>query len=206
MDLNRRIRHDLLNRLRWNVLGDLDNISIARDSRKQTTYLPFFDHPAANESLADPPLSRIEAFSHDILMKEDMELEYDEEDRYKPPANLSINNEDGRPITLRQFITEANAYLNQPEIMEDIKNVKALFLGYLVTRPDGSQGKDIIYGHPGKLPEDVEFFFWRAMVFEREGTVTFDMWMFLDGEFVGAERFWVDRLRRAYEYEQERQA
>jgi hypothetical protein len=85
--------------------------------------------------------------------------------------------------------------------MDDIKGVKALFLGHAITRLDGSLGRDIIYEHPAKLPEDVEFFFWWAMVFEREGRVTFAMWVFLDGEFVGKERFWVERLRRACEYE-----
>jgi hypothetical protein len=78
--LDRRIRRDLLHRLRWNVLGDLDNIEIACDTNKQTTYLLFFDYPAADKSLGDEALlSRISACSHDLGTKADLDMDYDEE-------------------------------------------------------------------------------------------------------------------------------
>jgi hypothetical protein len=102
-----------------------------------------------------------------------MDLRLPEEYRYKPPADLTISNEDGRPITLRQFVTEVHAYLNLPDVMGDIKKMKAAFLGHPVTREDGSQGRNTIYGHPVKLPEEVQFFFTSTMIFERDGTVTF---------------------------------
>jgi hypothetical protein len=206
--LDRRIRQDLLNRLRWNVLGGLNNIEIACDTNKLTTYLPFFDHPAADESLGDEaPLSHIGAFSQDLATKEDMDLRLPEEYRYKPPADLTISNEDGRPITLRQFVTEVHAYLNLPDVMGDIKKMKAAFLGHPVTREDGSQGRNTIYGHPVKLPEEVQFFFTSTMIFERDGTVTFRLSLFLEGELSqSAEEFWTGRQRRAREYEMERQA
>jgi hypothetical protein len=50
--LDRRIRRDLLHRLRWNVLGDLGD---------------------------EAPLSRISACSHDLGTKADLDMDYDEE-------------------------------------------------------------------------------------------------------------------------------
>jgi hypothetical protein len=202
MDLHRRIRHDLLNRLRWNVLDSLDNITILCEPYEQNNYLPFFTHPSADESLASPPLNRVSAFSHDISMREDLDMEADEEDQYKGPVNLSINNEDCSPITMRHFVTEVTTYLNRPEIMQDIRETKAAFLGHPVTRPDGSQGRDIIYGHPVTLDEDVEFWFSTGFIFEKEGVVTVQLKLFLDGEFSQTEeQFWALRVRKVKEYE-----
>jgi hypothetical protein len=66
--------------------------------------------------------------------------------------------------------------------MHDIKGMKAAFLVYSVTRRDGSQGWDMIYGRPVILPEDVVFFFSSAEVFERDELGTFNMSLFLDEE------------------------
>jgi hypothetical protein len=202
-----RIRQDLLSRLRWSILGGLDNIEIAFGPHDQPTWLPFFGHSSANESLSEPPLSHVEAYSQDCASRRDMDIGAPEEYRYKMPANLSINNLDGRPITLGQFVTEVHAYLNRVEIIEDIKKIKGAFRGHTVTRKDGSRGKEIVYGRPPRLPEDIEIFLAWVMVWEVEGTVTFRISLFLEGELpLDAERFWANRLRKAYVYEQERQA
>jgi hypothetical protein len=48
------------------------------------------------------------------------------EDRYQLPAELSINNNDGLPITLGQFMPDTHAYLNRPEVMDVINEVNVL--------------------------------------------------------------------------------
>ncbi|KAF1942658.1 hypothetical protein EJ02DRAFT_433896 [Clathrospora elynae] len=191
---DRRIPQDLLCRLCWKILGDLPMSKLHADlTRNRLT------------SLASPSLNRISAYSKDLELKEDLDSDYDEEDQYKSPANLDIHNEDGRPITLRQFMTEVHAYLNRLDIIEDIKSVKAMFLGHLVTREDETQGRDIIYGHLVKLDKDVAFFFARPLVFEREGAVNFRLSLFLDGEtHMDPEGFWASRLKLAHLFVQER--
>ncbi|KAJ4329738.1 hypothetical protein N0V95_010155 [Ascochyta clinopodiicola] len=203
-EFDRQIHQDLLNRLRWNLLGDLEDAKIASGPYDRTTYLPFFEHPAANQSLTEPPTSRIEAFSQDCARKRDMEFAASEEYRYKlPPPNLGVTNEDGRPITLGQFVREVHAYLNRPENMEVIKDVKSAFRGRVVMGEDGSQGREMTYGRSESLPDGTEIFFAWVVTYETEEAVVIGISLFLDGETsVDAERFWASRLRKAQWYEQ----
>ncbi|KAF2271379.1 uncharacterized protein EI97DRAFT_471252 [Westerdykella ornata] len=137
-----RIRMDLLYRLRWDLLADLHDIQIVVDTPNegrpfvfndslaasvgestgfgptnhmpQERRIPLFDHSSAEEDLAVPGLSRIEVCSSECLDKYD--LSYDqipESDGYQPPPSLIIENKDGKSITLRQFVTQAHAYLNE---------------------------------------------------------------------------------------------
>ncbi|KAI4926510.1 hypothetical protein J4E85_006804 [Alternaria conjuncta] len=108
------IRLDLLCRLRWNLMTSLHNIEIVVGSEDEEKILPLIDHPYADEEISEPGLSRIEVNSCECLEKFD--LSYDsspEEDGYRPPPPLIIENEDGKHITLRQFVTEVHAYLNE---------------------------------------------------------------------------------------------
>ena len=211
-DLNRRIRQDHLYRLRWNLLGSLEDVKIASRPDDQTIYLPFFDHPAANECLTEPPTSQFEAYSRDCASKREMQFAAPEEYRYKLPPNLSVTNEDGRPITLGQFVRQVHAYLNRPEIMEVIKAVKGAFRGEVVTGKDGSQGVAMTYGRPTTLPDGIEMFYAWDMTYwnmtsETEGTVVFGISLFLEGETsLDTKRFWAIRLRNAQSYDQKRQA
>jgi hypothetical protein len=59
-DLSGRIRQDLLHRLRWNNFAALDNIEIATGPYDQTTNVPLFNHSLADESIATPPLNRVD--------------------------------------------------------------------------------------------------------------------------------------------------
>jgi hypothetical protein len=198
MDLHRRIRHDLLNRLRWDVLAPISSITILCAPYEENIYLPFFSHPAADVSLASPPLSRISAYSRDISMREDLDMEADEEDQYKGPANLSINNHDN-PITMRQFVTEVHEYLNREDVMSVIKETKAIFYG--TPRADGT-GRDCVYEHLVTLPEDVEFWFWLGLMSELDGVVTVALNLFLEGEMMRTKKaFWALTVRKVKEYE-----
>ncbi|KAI4626770.1 hypothetical protein J4E83_003923 [Alternaria metachromatica] len=108
------IRLDLLCRLRWNLLTGWHDIEIVVGSKDEEKIVPLIDHPYANEEISEPGLSRIEVNSRECLEKFD--LSYDsspEEDGYRPPPPLIIENEDGKHITLRQFVTEVHAYLNE---------------------------------------------------------------------------------------------
>lgn len=123
-----RIREDLLYRLRWNVVATLYNIEIAAGPYDQTTNVPLFGHPLADEPIADPPFSRIdEVYIGECLDKVVFCYEIEEEYRYKPPPALTINNEDGNPITLGQFVTQTYAYLNVH--IKELKKAKGEFYG-----------------------------------------------------------------------------
>lgn len=87
-------------------------------------FVSLFDHYSADESLAVPGLSSLEVASTECLDKRKNTYDSDEgspnPDSYRPPSSLFIENEDGRAITLRQFVTEMHAHMN--ENIAEIKN------------------------------------------------------------------------------------
>jgi hypothetical protein len=120
MDSN--IRTDILYRLRWNLRAELHEVKIAVGPVNEEKLVSLFDHPAAdmNFTCTLPGVSRLEVASNECLQK--YELSHDgtpEPDGYQPPPSLSIENGDGKPITIRQFITEVHAYMD--ENMSEIK-------------------------------------------------------------------------------------
>jgi hypothetical protein len=120
------IRMDLLYRLRWNLRADLHDIEIAVGVSDEEKLVSLFDHSSADESLALPGQSSLEVASSECLMR--YENSYDgspEPDGYRPPPPLFIENEDGKSITLRQFVTEVHAYIN-----ENIAEIKKALRGY----------------------------------------------------------------------------
>lgn len=106
-----RIRQELMFRLRWNISGPLDDIAIADGVDKNGTErsLPFASHPVADESLAEPPISRLHVSSIDV--QEAIGF-YTAPDDYRYQL-LLIENADGRPISLKQFVTEVHIHLNE---------------------------------------------------------------------------------------------
>jgi hypothetical protein len=157
-DVDERLRQDLLFRLRWDLSGAVEDIEIATGSYSQTVNMAFLGHPLADESLFDPPLSCIEQVNiRDLADKENRDIYYPKEQRYQPPAALKINNEDGSPITLQQFVTELHSYVQRN--LEEIKKVKGEMYGEPVTHADGTQGRVITAGRPVKLPDDIRILF-----------------------------------------------
>lgn len=201
-DLSDRIRMDLLFRLRWNILGSLDDVKIATGPHDQTALVPLFGCPLAEESLGQPPISLIDkVWMTDCMSKRDFDYA-EEEYRYNPPAPLTITNQDGSPITLGQFVTRVHVYLN--ENMEELKKVKGELYGREVTREDGSTGRDIIDGQP-YLPPDIAFFFKRVDA----GSVGEEVWIsvsvWAEGEMGRSnDWFWSMQLRQAHLHEQKR--
>ncbi|CAN9179515.1 unnamed protein product [Alternaria alternata] len=181
------IRNDLLCRLRWNLLADLHNIEIVVGPKNEEKTVPLFDHPSANDDISEPGLSRIEVNSRECLEK--FYLSYDsdpEPDGYRPPPSLIVSNEDGRSITLRQFVTEVHAYLN--EHLDKVKSAQRVMAGtpwsetmlfYRRAWPRRTDGGNIIV--------NVEL-----MPHAR------------DADFI--EKLWAAQLIQAHAYEQRRRA
>jgi hypothetical protein len=194
--LNDRIREDLLYRLRWNVLATLDNIEIATGPYDQTTNVPLFGHPLADESIADPPFSRIdEVCIAECLDKVVIRHEIPEEYRYKPPPALTINNEDGNPITLGQFVTQTHAYLNIH--IEELKRAKGELYGKV---EEGTLNRS--YSDKPYLPPNIAFFFSKVSAVQIGQIVRISTHVFAEGQdFRSTDQFWATRLRQAHSHE-----
>lgn len=127
---------DLLYRLRWNLRADLHNVEISVGTSNEERLVLLFDHSSADESLAVLGLSSLEVASAECLDKHGNSCDDDEgspnPDSYWPPPSLFIEYEDGRAITLRQFVTEVHAYMN-----ENIAEVKKALCGQYTSSVDG---------------------------------------------------------------------
>ncbi|KAH4225642.1 hypothetical protein HBI56_075100 [Parastagonospora nodorum] len=204
-----KIRKDLLYRLRWPILSSISSIQISTgpvsltfDSANnrttsldtsQTSLVPLFSSPLADNSLFNPPLSRVD----EICMSECAERQdyYESHDvfDYKAPTPLSIHNADDSPITLGQFVAEVHAYYLTN--VTAIKEVKAETYGV----PNESGGRTITCGKPW-LPDDVGFWFHRAFSVGLEGKVRVSVDVVVEGDAWtrrGMEGFWEMQLRLA---------
>jgi len=107
-----RLRQDLFDRLHWNVFGPLGDISVRDDNN---TLVPFANHALVSESIAEPPLSRIVVQIDVCQQKHSMDETDEEEYRYQPPEPLVIENMDGSPILLGDFVAQVHSFLNDNE-------------------------------------------------------------------------------------------
>lgn len=120
MNMEHRIRMDLLYRLRWDLLADLHDIKIAVGPENEESVVPLFDHSCVDEGIGEPSLSRIEVCSGECLQRYENSFDGSPEpDGYQPPPSLIIKAKDGESVTLAQFVTEVHVYLN--EYMDHIK-------------------------------------------------------------------------------------
>lgn len=175
----RPIRTDLLCRLRWNLLADLHDIEIAGGPNEKESVISLFDHSSADEGLAIPSLSRIEVGSAECLDKYDLSFDGSPEpDGYRPPPSLVIENRDGGSITVRQFVTEVHAYMN--EHMDEIKKA----LGGIYTTP---------------VDEMNMVFFRRAWAVESPDDNNVRLYVSLEptAERTSMEQFWATQLHQA---------
>lgn len=173
-----RLRDDLLERLRWDVFGSLNDIQV-KDPENFLT--PFMGASIASESLASPPFTNISVYIDVCEEKHSMD-EHEEEDRYAAPEPLIIDKEDGSPISLHDFVSQVHSYLNanKEEIMqcEDELYMNPVDLGDGVKAaeavPDDDDrdwadesGEDPEFSHflrSGNIPEGSRVFFDRAMI------------------------------------------
>lgn len=199
-DFNHRIRHDLLFRLRWDIFADLNEIEILIGPPDQTIAFRLFEHPFANESLVQPPISRIDKVCLEDCEEKRCLDENEEEYRYQPPPGLTISNEDGSPITLGQLVTEMHAYFDLQK--EEITRTKAEIYGEDIVMPDGTIASYVTYGKP-YLPPGIKFFCSQIHAVEIKEKITFSVKVFAEGELRRPpENFWRVRMRTAFLYEQ----
>jgi hypothetical protein len=181
MDLDRRIRQDLLWRLRWNSVDAVEDIEIATGPHDRIINMPLLNHPLANESLFDPPLSCIDQIDiRDFGDQVDRDIYYPEGERYKPPATLRIESEDGALITLRQFVTELHSYARCH--LKELRKVKGVLYGKPVTHADGTYGRVITDGCPIRLPDSFGKYFSHVMLFDKHGSVRILVTFYADDE------------------------
>lgn len=204
-----QLRKNILYRLRWPILSPLSPIQISTGSisltfdsannrttsldTSRTTLVPLFSSPLADESIFTPPLSRID----EICISECAEKQgyYDSHDLYDyiAPAPLSICNDDGRPITLGQFVKEVHAYYLAN--VTAVKDNKAETYGVL----NESGGRTITCGKP-YLPDNVGFWFHRAFAVGLGERVRVSVDVVVEGDawtMRGMEGFWEMQLRKA---------
>jgi hypothetical protein len=203
--LTDRVREDILYRLRWNVLATLDDIEIATGPLDQATYVPLFGHPLADESIANPPFSRIDRLCiSECLDKVVYRYEIPEEYWYKPPPATTINNEDGSPITLGQFVTKTHAYLN--EHMEELKRVKGEIYGEVVRNEDGSFSRMICVDSKPCLPPNIALFFDKVFAVQIDDIVQFSTRVYAEGQDSrSTDQYFATRARQARRCEQLRE-
>jgi hypothetical protein len=195
------IRDDLFFRLRWNILEPLEEVKIATGTYDQPIYVPLFGHPLADESFADPPISRIERLRHSESDYNDLEiLIYSQEEWYKEPPTETIDNEDS-PITLGQFITQTHAYLNTQ--VELIKRSKGKRIGEDYINENGVHVRSFIYGK-SCLPPDTAIFFRRVCAQKIDQIVQVCVKLYAEGEIYDytTDRFFAVQLQQSRRHEQ----
>lgn len=180
---NLGIRVDILRSLKWDIVQDINDISIATGTPEQTIFKPFLSHHIANESLFDPPRNRIDTiFIRDFAALRDMQIHSPEEDRYKLPPSLKIENEDGKPITFRQFVTAFHAYAQRN--LDELRRVKGLTYGELITHEDCSQERSTTYGRPVELPQNTLILVKSVLAFKMDdGETRLRVMLLAKGEF-----------------------
>ena len=208
VQLNDQARRVLFYRLHWNIRASVHEIEIATGPHGQTTNVALLGHAFANESIANPPLSRIEVGIEECLQREDLEAEWNDEGNdgdydyhgdcdYQAPAALVINNENGRPITLGQFVTQVHDYLTCN--LDEIRSIKLDHYRVRIVAAEGTNR------HPLGFPENTKIYFNGVSVAKRDGKVTFDVSLYVPGQTSWTnEEFWSIRHNFFHKYELER--
>ena len=195
-DIPDRIRQDLFNRLHWDVFGPLSDITV-QDGNKNTL-ATFTSHAIGLESIADPPVFRI-SVNIDVCQQKFSMDETDEEDyRYQPPKPLVIENQNGSPISIKDFIDQVHLFLNANK--DEI--YKCEDENYYGADEDEGRDKDQptecgIFTRSGNIPPWSRFFFDRAQINELD-TNEFEVYieLFVEGNMgLSSDQFWEYRAR-----------
>jgi hypothetical protein len=123
VDCSEYLRDDLLDRLRWEVFGPLDEIKIK--DMQHNTLTPFSkDDNIASQALWNPPstkapLKKLSVYI-DVCEEKHCQDSHDEEYRYQSPEPLVITKDDGMPVSMYDFVSQVHAYLgaNKHEIWQ----------------------------------------------------------------------------------------
>jgi hypothetical protein len=106
-----RIRQEILTRLRWSILGSVEDILVEDGLKEDGTeqLRPFLSHALALEDVAVPSASRMVVYSKDVSSGM-IHKRVPKEDQPRP---VLIEHADGSPITVKQFVIAAHEYLSQ---------------------------------------------------------------------------------------------
>ncbi|CAA9962889.1 hypothetical protein PTMSG1_06257 [Pyrenophora teres f. maculata] len=100
--------NQIFDRLKWSVLGspsDVEIFSLGAKDKPQWTQL--FSESVLDEAATDPSLSHLKICIEPLHSWEDWAHS---DSRHLRPAPLSIENTDGRPISVRQYIQAVHEY------------------------------------------------------------------------------------------------
>jgi hypothetical protein len=93
-----------VHRLKWSILDDPSNAELfSLDAEDKPRWTPLFSEPIADEAATNPPVSRLEICIDCLSGGEQWQDAI-------PPASGLIENMDGRPITVRQFLEGVRDY------------------------------------------------------------------------------------------------
>lgn len=139
-----RLRNDLLYRLRWNVFDTFDKIEIQDGLEEDGTERrsSFATHPIAAESIAQPPLSRIQVVSGDCSEARSYRLVPE-----SYPLDIhTVENADGSPLTVRDFVIGVKRHLNKHKPL--ITGVRLMTHGNPELRPTRNTDIPLIHMKP----------------------------------------------------------
>ena len=149
----------------------------------QQIHTPLFEHPIATQSLARPPLSRVRVSSIDV--KEAEAFNFASEDfQYKA---LVIKHEDGSPVTVGEFVTQAREHLNKFKrfIIAARKNYLSSDAG------DGSTDAQATEQGQQKSLQELKVSFKDVKSNSWEDHLTVNLYTFTQGESgLSTEAFW----------------
>ncbi|RPA78941.1 hypothetical protein BJ508DRAFT_363562 [Ascobolus immersus RN42] len=105
------LRQDILTRLQWLIFSpptDIHILSPASPDGTQLPSTPLSTHPTSTTPITTPPLSRIRLLCDNVQTWDYWTFG---DDLAMRPAPLVIENDDGSPVTVAQFVQECHTYL-----------------------------------------------------------------------------------------------
>ncbi|KAH9863551.1 hypothetical protein J1614_009483 [Plenodomus biglobosus] len=180
------IKQEVLSRLRWSILGSVEDIYIETELYQDGTdeRRPFLSHPVAMESLTVPPVNRIQISSEDISGAMHFHLA-PEDYQYEPQT---IENADGSPITIKDFVVQVHNHLNQHrDVIFNYRKMVGFNRRSASPRASVDPGSPVSYYTEGKH----DLFFKHASSSASSEPLMVNISTFLTGEMgKSAEAFW----------------
>ncbi|KAH7091910.1 hypothetical protein FB567DRAFT_516113 [Paraphoma chrysanthemicola] len=188
-----RIKQEVIFRLRWSILGSVEDIQIQTGLRQDGTEerLPFLSHPLAMEFLTDPPVKCVTISLADV--REAMHS-YMAPDNYQYELQ-TIENADGSPLTIKDFVMQLHSHFGQHKDLILFYR-KTIGFNHHPPPPGAIIGPEsrISYYTAGKH----DLFFKRAFASTFSDPLILNIYTFLEGEIaVSAEAFWKSQRAHA---------
>lgn len=210
-----KLRNDLLHKLYWPLFGPLDGIKVWELLNvNEYTLVPFQDHPMTSELLVRAPCNQFQIAIEPVeerITHIESNCNHDE-DRWKGPETLVLDNSAESPITLGRFVTAVHQLFNNVENKPMILECINMFYsgppvhhgGYLYSVDVEADGT---WPPRNKIPEGAVSFFEEAEDYEvDEGDWVITVRVFTEGDFgTSSGQFWERKKQSQQEYELEKQ-